>query len=129
MVRGCCGGEGVFKKHIFANGSYNLVCVCAQCNRHIDGNRVFWPKSLVDHIENLPLFKDESGQNSCSVKGCTNTDTELHHFAPKEYWKHDAEYWPCLYLCRFHHRMWHDVMSGSKPYMGDPVIEIKRLGL
>lgn len=46
----------------------------------------------------------------CSVKGCVTTETELHHWAPKALFG-DAEDWPQTFLCRTHHKRWHDTMD------------------
>lgn len=120
--------SGHFMRQIFANGSENLVFVCRLCKRHMSKSRAFWPKAIYwGRWEDLPVFHNaQAGGCPCWVQGCGNTDTELHHFAPKEFWGKDAEAWPMAYLCRYHHRMWHDVMSGAKLYSGDCVLEERR---
>lgn len=43
-----CGwtGEGVFQKHIFSNGAPNIVYICAQCGKHMDIARIYYPKKI-----------------------------------------------------------------------------------
>jgi len=111
-------------RQIFHNGSQNIVYVCDECGRHMDQRQIYWPKSiLAGDIENLPILADARGDECCAVTGCVGKDVEWHHWAPKEFWGADADYWPKVYLCRYHHRLWHDVMSGIKFYTEDPVIE------
>lgn len=49
--------------------------------------------------------------HQCQVRGCSETDVEWHHFAPRNVFA-DHDNWPCLPLCRFHHQMWHKQMNG-----------------
>ena len=120
-----CGGTSAqLMRQIFHNGSQNIVYVCDECGRHMDRLRVYWPKSiLTGNIEDLPVLTDKRDDQCCAVEGCVSRDVEWHHWAPKEFWGRDADHWPTVYLCRYHHRMWHDVMSGIKLYTSDPVIE------
>lgn len=48
----------------------------------------------------------------CVIKGCDETPTEYHHFAPRNTFGAEAELWPCLPLCRPHHNRWHRQMDG-----------------
>lgn len=48
----------------------------------------------------------------CVVVDCERIDVEWHHFAPRNTFGSDAEMWPCLPVCRGHHREWHQRMDG-----------------
>lgn len=50
----------------------------------------------------------------CQVRGCTATDVEWHHFAPRNTFLSEADDWPYLPLCRRHHRYWHQMMDGYR---------------
>src|SRR5690625_1968288 len=50
----------------------------------------------------------------CVVASCGRTPTEYHHFAPRNTFGADADEWPCLPLCRFHHAEWHRRMDGYR---------------
>lgn len=50
----------------------------------------------------------------CIVQGCGDTPTEWHHFSPRNIFGDEAEGWPCLPLCRPHHREWHSRMDGYR---------------
>lgn len=53
-------------------------------------------------------------RDPCCVRGCADTDTEYHHFAPYNTFANDADNWPCLPVCRTHHREWHMRMDGYR---------------
>lgn len=59
----------------------------------------------------------------CSVKDCTVTPTEYHHFAPKNTFGDQADAWPYLPLCRPHHVEWHERMDGYRWHA--PAVERK----
>lgn len=47
--------------------------------------------------------------NKCAV--CGNSEVELHHFAPYHLFGSEASKWPVAYLCKEHHKQWHDVVT------------------
>lgn len=60
---------------------------------------------------NLPILYDYRPQSQvCAYIGCTRTDTQYHHFAPRHLFD-DAENWPGDYLCSEHHALWHQVVT------------------
>ena len=65
-------------------------------------------------VTELSVFSAELFEKSepCSV--CGQLGTEWHHFAPRHLFE-DADRWPTAYLCRAHHREWHDKLT---PKMG-----------
>lgn len=42
---------------------------------------------------------------------CGSLGVELHHFAPRHLFGADADKWPTAYLCRTHHKQWHDIVT------------------
>jgi hypothetical protein len=64
--------------------------------------------------ESLPIFEDFSkNAEPCSYEDCENKGVEFHHFAPRHLFE-DADKWPTAYLCREHHRIWHEkTLTGS----------------
>ena len=46
----------------------------------------------------------------CAYKGCTNTNTQRHHIMPRAY-QPDANDWPVVVLCSFHHDKWHALIT------------------
>lgn len=42
---------------------------------------------------------------------CGDENVEAHHFAPKHLFGDEAEKWPVAYLCKFHHKKWHDIVT------------------
>lgn len=57
-------------------------------------------------LERLTIADDyRSYDNPCAV--CGNPETELHHWAPREFFPETCELWPISYLCKQHHQEWH----------------------
>lgn len=48
-------------------------------------------------------------KNYCAV--CGSSDVELHHFAPTHLFGSESDKWPKAYLCRKHHKQWHDLVT------------------
>lgn len=49
---------------------------------------------------------------------CGDVEAELHHIAPqslKDYFGETWSKWPTFYLCRTHHRMWHELTTPFLP--------------
>lgn len=111
---------------------YFWYCASCECITPIPPQKMFLPHSLIkswnlpDEFYEKALIKDNSNENPCAVHRCKNVGTEHHHFAPVKMWGNDAGWWPTAYLCKYHHRLWHDVINGVKFYTGDPMIEMCR---
>ena len=125
----CKAAENVLLRYnIISNGARQYFWYCTHCER-ITPPGIFLTHELIktwnlgQAFYDKALLKNYSGSKTCAVEGCPNTDTEQHHFAPREFWGSDADCWPTAYICRYHHRLWHDVMGGSKQYTRDPVIQ------
>jgi len=108
-----CGTKCVVYRQINANGAKVVVERCPDCRRNPNAKKPFLKVSDYDW-ESLPLFEDASEYSEpCSVRGCTNVGTELHHFAPVHLFD-DAWNWPMEYLCKEHHKEWHEkTLTGS----------------
>ncbi len=108
---------------------YFWYCDSCECITPVPPQKIFLSHDLVrswnlpDEFYEKALLKDNSTESRCAVHGCKNVGTEMHHFAPQKVWGFDSRYWPTSNLCKYHHRMWHDVIEGIKQYTGDPVIE------
>lgn len=61
----------------------------------------------------IPVWSDYTGER-CAV--CGAIGGELHHWAPEALADKFPEWnsWPAAYLCRKHHREWHEVVT---PYL------------
>tara|TARA_R110002012_G_scaffold256331_1_gene436359 strand:- start:100 stop:795 length:696 start_codon:yes stop_codon:yes gene_type:complete len=46
----------------------------------------------------------------CSYSGCERTQTERHHIMPRAY-ADDADLWPLVVLCTYHHDKWHAMLT------------------
>jgi len=92
-------------KQINSNGAKVVVERCEKCGANTN-KKAFLPRSSVKNWDALPLFKMISGEK-CEVRGCNDTYTELHHWAPRHLFE-DYEDWPTSYLCLAkHHPEWH----------------------
>ena len=49
----------------------------------------------------------------CSYSGCTETQTQMHHIAPRSIFE-DADRYPVVPLCRAHHVAWHQRLDAWK---------------
>lgn len=102
-----CGCEVGKFRQIHSNGAKVVIQRCLKCKRTPRHNQ-FLPRDSVPNWESLPLAEDYSRNSEpCCVEGCTEVGTELHHFAPRHLFK-NADEWPTGYLCKTHHREWHE---------------------
>lgn len=63
--------------------------------------------------EQFPLLHVYEGK-PCAVRGCEDTETQRHHWAPQKMapaFGPDWDRWPTVYLCKYHHRQWHDIVT------------------
>lgn len=66
----------------------------------------------------LPLAGDYTAQAVCCV--CGKPGAELHHFAPEslgDYFGGEWVQWPTAYLCKYHHDLWHSVVTPWMPHV------------
>jgi hypothetical protein len=102
-----CNTNCIIYRQINTSGSRVVVERCPNCGRNPNTGRPFLSVKDYDW-ESLPLLEDLSlSASPCAVIGCTNTGTEFHHFAPRHLFDNSDD-WPVAWLCREHHREWHE---------------------
>ena len=102
-----CGGTPILWRQINGNGAQVIVARCSQCDRIPNMKQPFLPKAEHPNWQEYPIYQDNTQQaEPCSVRGCRNVGTELHHFAPAHLFD-NADDWATGYLCMEHHREWH----------------------
>lgn len=102
-----CGTESVIYRSITRSGSHVVVERCPKCRTNPQKGNAFLPLKNYDW-ESLPLFEDNSlDVPPCEVRGCQNKGAEYHHWAPQHLFD-DANDWPTGWLCREHHKEWHE---------------------
>mgnify|MGYP003650688885 CR=1 FL=1 len=71
------------------------------------------------------VMKIEKKAETCGCKGCNNTDVEKHHIMPKGYCDlegpeaMDADDWPLVVLCSYHHMRWHATLTAGLTQRAD----------
>jgi hypothetical protein len=115
MVTNCkrCGSEYINKyRQIARNGAVTIILRCANCGENPTPATPFHGKAAFPEYETFPVLNDyrEFGE-PCAVRGCDDIETEYHHFAPRHLFGNDAEDYPGAYLCRRHHKEWHDKVT------------------
>lgn len=98
-----------FKK----NGSvtYPYYCedcgtVFPQCIKKTEAAKLNYEIKDVRFKSDIKGYMDN---NVCAV--CGNKYVELHHFAPVHLFGSEADRWPMAYLCKEHHKQWHDLVT------------------
>lgn len=97
------------------NGTLQWRLYCGRCDHKTDLTHA--RKHHIDTIAELPVRHVDNNLDQakpCTVRDCTQTGTEMHHFAPRNTFGDDADLWPVLPLCRHHHRHWHTRMDGYR---------------
>lgn len=98
-----------------SDGSRAVIRYCASCGGRVSAQAVAeWRVEEEGHeIDELPLLVDYRDEGpECEVDGCTSTNTQLHHWAPRHIFGDDAWLWPTSHLCREkHHPEWHIMMT------------------
>lgn len=127
----------VLRRNIAANGTSQVFWYCKKCK-----DQAAWGGAWIAHpivmqylshwsktIDDIPVAKDYRQQTpTCII--CGSSDTEYHHWFPQKFYddeevKPQAALWSEVgaYLCRYHHRLWHRIVT---PYM--PGIGANRIG-
>lgn len=127
-----CNGELICAKRTFRNGSKHIAALCTtvDCheNYHKDGSRFYasFKHNNGHYISQADLdFIQSRGSEfginyvdvgpsgevpSCSYKDCDSEIVEMHHIMPKGY-ADDADNWPIVPLCPYHHDKWHATLT------------------
>ena len=96
---------------------YNSAYEDYALNEMQAGNKPVKRSAFLDWDKDPARVKENASLGMCSVVGCSNTDTELHHFYPQavaEIVKGNREYasdWPTALLCGEHHDQWHNEVN------------------
>lgn len=115
VVQKCskCGSEKIKIGYTYkSNGSIVYPPYCEDCGtvdthciKKTDAIKIKYELKLVYFKSHIKGYSN----NKCVV--CGNKDVELHHFAPVHLFGSEAEKWPKAYLCRLHHKQWHDLVT------------------
>lgn len=113
-TRGANDQLGIVSK---SNGQLEIKSVCLNCGTKSGA----LPQTLVREwkitaadLSVMRVHDRRSDYPACSVHGCTELVTELHHFAPRNTFGNSSDDWPVLPLCRPHHVEWHQRMDGYR---------------
>ncbi len=111
---GCLHNQTELGRTIMASGEFHVSRRCKLCLKNVTASGQWIPKKqlagFVDDFEALPIFADYRSNNPpCYI--CGAIGTEEHHFAPKELFPETFEKWPKAYLCKLHHREWHNKIT------------------
>lgn len=113
----CPSHQVGYARMIAANGATHVVQACVKCHHMTSREAVSKDRVRSEGVEiaTLPIIQDYRGEGpECEVKGCTSTNTELHHWAPRQIFGPEAERWPSSYLCREqHHPQWHVLVTST----------------
>ena len=112
--------------NITNNGVMQVFWWCTSCERHTPVPVEFIPHHTFERwcengldkeafLQRALLNDYRKNGNVCCV--CGASGVESHHFAPRslaEYFGNEWINWPEVYLCPYHHRLWHEIVT---PYM------------
>ena len=106
-----------YARDITASCVTQVIWGCFDCELPIEEMKyVSYDKArengVVD-IEELPIFKDNTGKNGrCKYRDCKSLCTELHHYGFKRIFNDgdfkEANYFPIGPLCKKHHDYFHE---------------------
>lgn len=108
-----CNIDTIVYRQVTSSGAKVVVERCPKCKMNPNTGSPFLSSKSYDW-DSLPLYKDDSlSSEPCGYLGCKNIGTELHHYAPQHLFS-DAWSYPVGYLCKEHHKKWHEVtMTGA----------------
>lgn len=102
-------GPVTIGKMIAADGGIH-VRVSTATGRYIQNiDKSIVPELVLEEMQVVADYTEYS--HECAVRGCDRRDTQYHHFAPRHLFD-DADNWPCAYLCKYHHDLWHNRITG-----------------
>lgn len=118
-----CGQVTTLRYDINANDIFRYFWYCDTCERitpagysipheEIDRWMSSWTETQKDNFYIVRLLNDYRGDIKCAV--CQKRGGELHHWAPQSLAAHfgdNWDKWPVVYLCREHHRQWHEIVT------------------
>lgn len=93
------------------DGSFQVWLKCDKCNKNFRGSAQFLKQAGLD-MDKIPVYDpNPAKREKCVVRGCNNYDVQYHHFAPRHLFQMDADDWPVLPVCNFHHSLWHALVT------------------
>jgi endo-alpha-1,4-polygalactosaminidase (GH114 family) len=94
---------------VASDGSRLVAEYCCGCGEKLTE---WLQHSAQQDLSGAPVVTDYSKMAPrCQYHGCTDPG-QAHHCAPR-YLFNDADEWPIVYLCLYHHKAWHDVVRYS----------------
>ena len=105
--------EAELVRNTASNGAVQVWQRCKRCNNNVRRGGAFVPhRELGIEIEFIPIVNDyRDPAQKCEFYGCEEIGTEMHHWAPRHLFIFDADKWPVSYLCKYHHKIWHDTVT------------------
>lgn len=79
------------------------------CEKKINFKHLLFKHEMT--IDDMKLLNEGYELDQCDV--CGTLGAELHHYAPRHLFD-DAEDWPKGHLCKYHHKLWHDIIRMHK---------------
>lgn len=124
-----CGKDKVvLRRNITASGYSQYFWWCLDCDSHARKQSIFIGHLVVQDwfkrgrlngaksLDDIPIINNYADDCRCVV--CKKPGAEYNHWAPQslaEYFGDDWAAWPGGYLCRFHHQLWHDIVTYYMP--------------
>jgi hypothetical protein len=126
-----CGSKivwGKFWYRGFENEALHVGALCSNATCHDDSTKRRWvpfPHGQwikMDDLLHLQLENKDLGlrevvdvgpsklPDPCEYEGCEITNTQRHHIMPRAYMD-DADKWPKVTLCVYHHDKWHAFLT------------------
>ena len=97
-------------RDITSNGASQIYWLCHEHQGAINIPRINISHekvlSLKIEIDKIPIVKNNSTLFSCAI--CGKLGAANHHYAPRYLFGDDCENWTQVYLCEYHHKLWHD---------------------
>ena len=86
---------------------------CSRCDRPAHGGRSYRPIASVapDALRRMPEIAAPT-EGFCSVCQAARP-LEVHHLAPRNVFRDEADLWPTVEVCRECHERWHRLMDGA----------------
>lgn len=119
-------GRTAIRKFIKSNGvtTYELVCTTNGCRFKTSAIPSAGAQRLIGKLPMVDARHTSASTHTCGYLGCDSTEIEWHHYAPRNTFGYEADSYPCLPLCRAHHRHWHQMMDGyrchARGFLRDP---------
>lgn len=100
---------------IQADGRRKYVIRCPECDLNLGTPTHAIADELIRRGYSPVIIRINSPSNysPCAYRDCGNPGIDRHHWAPRNVfgiW--DCDNWPVSFLCKDHHREWHNRMDG-----------------